>query len=215
MGLEPPRAVSSPRGALERQRRCGAVALRGRRVVFSSPVSFCRRLSPASPAPCERERWALPCGRGGSGGSGRMMEGMGGDDGTGCPTPGGLSPLAGLSAQSMLWEDVKQRAGGEGLRGVPLLQHGLGPQPRRPAPPKPVSCSPHIPLGTLLGAEGLRRMDVGTALRRGGFPRAANRGRNIRKGPGCGWAPCCARSSARCAAASQHGPLAPVPHATP
>lgn len=123
--------------------------------------------------------------------------------------------MAGLSARSMLWEDVKQRAGGEGLRGVPLLQHGLGPQPRRPAPPKPVSCSSHIPLGTLLGAEGLRRMDVGTALRRGGFPRATNRGRNIRKGPGCGWAPCCARSSARCAAASQHGPLAPVPHAVP
>lgn len=56
------------------------------------------------------------------------MEGMGRDKGTGCPTPGGLSPLTGLSHGRCFGRRQRQRAGGEGLRGVLLLPHGLSPQ---------------------------------------------------------------------------------------
>lgn len=63
-------------------------------MVFSSPVSFCCCL--ASPAPCERERWALLCGRVGSGGSWEgMMEGMGVYEARAAPHLGVSAPSQG------------------------------------------------------------------------------------------------------------------------
>lgn len=51
----PPSRAVFPRGALALggggRGGAGPWAVRGRQMVFSSPVSFCRCLSPASPAP--------------------------------------------------------------------------------------------------------------------------------------------------------------------
>lgn len=92
------------------------------------------------------------------------MEGMGRDKGTGCPTPGGLSPLTGLSHGRCFGR--RQSGGGRGAAWGPAAPAWPQPPAVLPEPQNPclASCISHIPLGKQLWAEGLRRTYAGTAL---------------------------------------------------
>lgn len=92
------------------------------------------------------------------------MEGMGRDKGTGCPTPGGLSPLRGLSHGRCFGR--RQSGGGRGAARGPAAPAWPQPPAVLPEPQNPclASCVSHIPLGRQLWAEGLRRTYAGTAL---------------------------------------------------
>lgn len=89
---------------------------------------------------------------------------MGRDKGTGCPTPGGLSPLRGLSHGRCFGR--RQSGGGRGAARGPAAPAWPQPPAVLPEPQNPclASCVSHIPLGRQLWAEGLRRTYAGTAL---------------------------------------------------
>lgn len=89
---------------------------------------------------------------------------MGRDKGTGCPTPGGLSPLTGLSHGRCFGR--RQSGGGRGAARGPAAPAWPQPPAVLPEPQNPclASCVSHIPLGRQLWAEGLRRTYAGTAL---------------------------------------------------